>query len=145
MIEGAGLGLFIYTARLTLYTGTAVGKYWGNSTRNGGIPSEFAPRGARTPEGTRDNGAYLLRHMDYLVDADEDCSMGYANEGWDEAISFFQHSIDVEPDLLLVLKRTLHPEGVYEITGNYGRGYWLDRLASLSTEGHRRFLQHYGT
>ena len=61
MIDGAGLGLFIYTACLTLYSGTALGKYWGNSTRNGGIPPEFAPRGARTPEGTRDNGAYLLR------------------------------------------------------------------------------------
>ena len=72
LIEGAGLGLFIYSARLTLYTRTAVGKYWGNSTWNGGIPPEFAPRGARTPEGTRDNGAYLLRHMDYLVYADED-------------------------------------------------------------------------
>ena len=31
------------------------------------------------------------------------------------------------------------------ITGNYGRGYWQDRLSSLNTEGRRRFLQHYGT
>ena len=71
--------------------------------------------------------------------------MGYANEGWDEALSFFQHSSDALPELLLVLKRTLPPEGVYEITGKYGRGYWQDRLSSLNTEGRRRFLQHYGT
>ena len=74
---------------MTIYEGTAAGRYWGPSTRNNGIPSEYAPEDSPVPAGTRDEGAYLLRHRTYLVDADEDCSMGYANEGWREANCFF--------------------------------------------------------
>ena len=147
-IPGAGQGLFIYTRHVTFNSGSALGRYWGPSTRNSGIPAIYAPEDAPIPEGTRDDGAYLLRHRNLLVDADEDCSMGYANEGWHDANCFFQHTSHDEPDLLLVLKKKLLPYHVYELTINYGREYWFlgpnPRYLSLSPAARQQCLDYYG-
>ena len=104
---------------ITLRPDTVVGIYWGNETRSSGIPSHYAPIDAPIPEGSRDGGAYLVRHRTYLVEVDEDCSMGYANEGWPDANSFFQHSADSIPEIMLVLKQTLPLYGLYELMINY--------------------------
>ena len=147
-IQGAGLGLFIFTSFMTLQSGTGVGKYWGPSTRNGGIPIEYAPEEAPVPEGTRDDGDYLLRHGDFLVDADKDCSMGYANEGWCDANCFFQHTSNTDPELLLVLKKTLLPNMIYELTVNYGREYWfsgpIPRILNLGAAARQLCEAFYG-
>ena len=147
-IPGAGLGLFIFTSYMTLHSGTGIGKYWGPSTRNGGIPLEYAPEDSPIPEGTRDDGDYLLRHGSFLVDADEDCSMGYANEGWHDANCFFQHTANNDPDLLLVLKKKLLPNRVYELTVNYGREYWFSgpnpRIFRLGAAARQLCELYYG-
>ena len=89
MISGAELGLFIQTGNRELGPGIIIGEYWAADTRNQGIPSIYVPRGVPVPTGSRANDACLLRHWDHLVDADEDCSMGYAKEGWGDANCFF--------------------------------------------------------
>ena len=128
--------------------GSGTGEFWGPNTRNGGIPPEYAPSDAPLPTGTRDDGAYLLRHGHYLVDADVDCSVGYANEGWRDANCFFQYDSAQEPVLLLVLKRTLLPYRIYELTVNYGREYWAShpnpRLDLLNAAGLQQFYDYYG-
>ena len=133
---------------MTFHSGIGIGKYWGPSTRNGGIPMKYAAEDAPIPDGTRDDGDYLLRHGNFLVDADADCSMGYANEGWGDANCFFQHTSNTDPELILVLKKTLLPNRVYELTVNYGREYWFagpnPRIFNLSAAGRRMCEAYYG-
>ena len=92
----------------------------------------------------RDGGAYLLRHKKYLVDAAADCSLGYANEGWGDANSFFQHSAGKKPVIMMVIKRIFPAWGIYEITVNYWKEYWKDRFSRLDEEGRRQYHQCYG-
>ena len=79
-LPGAGLGCFLNTENHNYTTGTVLGIFWGPSTANQGLPASILEPGADIPAGVRDDGAYLLRHGPYMVDADPDCAMGYVNE-----------------------------------------------------------------
>lgn len=62
--------LFIDTSTHTFTAGTVVGTYWGPDTENQGLPITLLAPGAAIPYCVRDDGAYLLRHGDYMVEAD---------------------------------------------------------------------------
>ena len=80
-VPGAGLGLFLYTGPKWVSPGVILGKYWGPSTANGGLPALFLdPNRDFYPE-ARDDGDYLLQHGNYMLDASADCPMGYINKG----------------------------------------------------------------
>ena len=134
-LPGAGLGLFIDTNVYNLTAGTAVGGYWGPDTFNQGLPGWLLLPDSVIPEGVREGGAYLLRHGNYMVDADPDCAMGYINEGWEDANASFQPNPRNPYEILIVLKRNLPAHGIYELTVNYGAEYWErlhERLGILS-------------
>ena len=67
--------------------------------------------------------------------------MGYANEGLSDANCFFQHTSNEEPDFLLVLKKKLLPNRVYE-------EYWFlgpnPRIFSLSSTARQLCHEYYG-
>ena len=90
LIPDAGNGLFLDASMRTFLTGTVIGTYWGPDTINHGLPLSLFEPGAGIPNGVRDDGGYLLRHGDYMVEADPDCAMGYINEGWEDANASFQ-------------------------------------------------------
>ena len=132
------------TDSVPLLPGTLLGIFWGDDTRNRGILPEYATIDSQCPEGGRDGGAYLLRHRTYLVDADKNCTMGYANEGWLEANSFFQRSAGKYLYIMVVPKWTLSAHGVYEIFVNYWKEYWLERLSHIDLAGLLQYHRCYG-
>ena len=121
-ILGAGLGLFIENTFLAVNSGMVVGEYWGPSTANGGIPSIYQDPNPDLddPPNARDDGAYLLRNDTYLVDAHEDCAVGYINDPFEEANCFFQIDPTNEHRILVVARVTFPINGVFEIFVNYG-------------------------
>ena len=144
-IPGAGLGLFINTNVYNLYAGTAVGGYWGPDTYNQGLPGWLLEPDAVIPDGVRDGGAYLLRHGNYMVDADPDCAMGYINEGWEEANASFQPNPRDPYEILIVIKRTLLAHGIYELTVNYGAEYWERLQERLGIIAQLKWQSFYST
>ena len=145
LIPEAGNGLFLDASRRTFLAGTVLGTYWGPDTINQGLPLSLLEHGSGIPAGVRDEGAYLLRHGDYMVEADEDCAMGFINEGWEDANASFQPNPRNPRELLVVLKRNLPGGGIYEITINYGADYWWDRYHRLGTAARVQWQMFYST
>ena len=143
LIPDAGKGLFLDASRHTFLAGTVVGTYWGADTINQGLPLSLLEPGAGIPSGVRDDGGYLLRHGDYMVEADPDCAMGYINEGWEDANASFQPNPRNPMELLVVLKRTLPAGGIYEITINYGAEYWRERYHRLGAAARMKWQMFY--
>ena len=144
-IIGADLGLFIENSSLPVNSGRVVGEYWGPSTANGGFPLTYCDPNPNLddPPNARADGAYLLRNDTYLVDAHEDCAVGYINDPFEEANCFFQIDPTNEHRLLVVARVTFPSNGVYEIFVNYGWQYWAERLHLLSPDAQRRCLNFY--
>ena len=142
-IPGAGLGIFLFTADKWVPPGTMLGRYIGNDTVNGGLPLAYLAPGCTEYPEARDGGSYLLRHNNYMVDASPDCAMGYINEGWSKANSFFQPDPACRNSLISVTWCTFPPNGVYEILTNYSFQYWLDRMHLLSGSEQRECFQYY--
>ena len=89
--------------------GTVVGEYWGPNSANGGVDQSYLTSELDPPG--RDDSAYLLQHEDiYIVDAHEDCAVGYLNDPFEEANCFFHQ--------ILVVTRISFPSS--ELTINYG-------------------------
>ena len=144
-ILGAGFGLFIETSTVPVYSGMVVGEYWGPSTANGGFPSLYCDPDPDLPDppNARADGAYLLRNDRYLVEAHEDCAVGYLNDPFELANCFFQVDPSNEHRLLVIARVTFPSNGVYELFVNYGWQYWEDRLHLLSPENQQRCLNFY--
>ena len=143
LIPEASNGLFQDASRHTFLAGTVLGTYWGPDTINQGLPLSILELGSGIPDGVRDKGAYLLRHGDYMVEADQDCAMGFINEGWEDANAAFQPNPRNPMELLVVLKRTLPAGGIYEITIDYGADYWRDRYHRLGTAARMNWQMFY--
>ena len=144
-ISGAGFGLFIETSSMFVRSGMVMGEYWGPSTANRGIsPSYCDPDpDLADPPNAREDGAYLLRHGTYLVDAHPDCAVGYLNDPFENANCFFQPDPDNSNRLLVVARVNFPSNGVFELTVNYGWQYWSERLHLLSADAQRRCVNFY--
>ena len=142
-IPGAGLGIFLYTADKWVSSGTMLGEYIGDDTVNLRLPVEYLEPGRTEYPAARDGGSYLLRHNDYMVDASPDCAMGYINEGWSKANSFFQPDPSNVNSLISVTWCTFPPHGVYEILTNYSFQYWLERQHLLSESEANECIRYY--
>ena len=142
-IPDAGLGLFLDTSICNYTAGYVVGTYWGPDTINHGIPLSLLHPGAAIPAGMRDDGAYLLWHVNYMVEADPACAMGFINEGWEDANASFQPNPRNPRELLVVLTRNLPARGIYEITINYGADFWHDRYHWLGTAARMTWQMFY--
>ena len=142
-IPGAGKGLFLYTADKWVPPGTMLGEYIGNDTVNGGLPLAYLEPGCTDYPQAREGGSYLLRHNNYMVDASPECTMGYINEGWSRANSFFQPDPSRVNSLISVTWCTFPPNGIYEIFTNYGSPYWLERQHLLSPAEAEECTRYY--
>ena len=141
-IPGAGLALFIETGPSPILPGTVIGEYEGLSTANGGIDVSYLTNDA-DPPGWAD-GAYLLQNQHhYIVDAHEDCAVGYLNDPFEQASCFFQPHPDNPCQILVVNRITFPSRGVFEPTANYGWDYWADRLHLLSPDAQARCIAFY--
>ena len=125
--------------------GVILGKYWGPSTANGGLPASYLDLNRDSFPEARDDGDYLLQHGTYMVDAAADCPMGYINEGWSAANCFFQPNPDRVNELVVVSWYTFPPNGVYELFTNYGFLYWLHRRHLLDSTTGQECLRYYRT
>ena len=137
LLLGSGQGIFLLDSNRSPPAGTVVGAYWGDDTVNGGIHPSHLPLSAPPPPNARANGAYLLRHGDYLVDCDPDCAVGYLNDPFQVANCFFQPDPENPRRLLVVLRVGLQQGHLHELYVNYGADYWWEHYHLLSPTSRR--------
>ena len=143
LLLASGLGLYALNHSRPLLAGLVLGKYWGPSTANGGIDAIYLPQAAPLPPAARAQGAYLLRHGQYMVDCDPACPMGYLNDPFRLANCFFQPDPDDHNCILLILRVNLHQGQLHELYVNYGASYWRLHFHLLSAEAQQACAAFY--